>query len=77
MCRGIAQVEIDYKAECMAGQVVESLGSRVQEDTNGTGILRYGLDHHAWTGLARGFTKCASIIHLPLHCSGFDQMKAP
>ena len=34
------QVEIDYKSECMAGQTVESLGSRVVEDTNGTGLLR-------------------------------------
>lgn len=36
------QVEIDYKSECMAGQTVESLGSRVVEDTNGTGFLRCG-----------------------------------
>lgn len=35
-----AQVELDYKSECMAGQTVESLGSRVVEDTNGTGVLR-------------------------------------
>ncbi|KAK9820844.1 hypothetical protein WJX81_006136 [Elliptochloris bilobata] len=37
----LQQVEIDYKSECMAGQTVESLGSRVVQDTNGTGILRY------------------------------------
>lgn len=35
------QIEIDYKSECMAGQTVESLGSRIQEETNGTGCLRY------------------------------------
>ncbi len=34
------QMEIDYKSECMAGQTVESIGSRIQEDTNGTGVLR-------------------------------------
>ena len=34
------QVEIDYKSECMAGQTVESLGSHIDEDTNGSGILR-------------------------------------
>lgn len=34
------QVEIDYKSECMAGQTVESLGSHIEEDTNGTGIRR-------------------------------------
>lgn len=37
---GRAQVELDYKSECMAGQTVESIGSRVVEDTNGTGVLR-------------------------------------
>ena len=36
-----AQVEIDYKSECMAGQTVESLGSHIEEDTNGTGLLRF------------------------------------
>ncbi|BDA48332.1 Palmitoyl-acyl carrier protein thioesterase, chloroplastic [Coccomyxa sp. Obi] len=35
------EVEIDYKSECMAGQTVESIGSRIKEDTNGTGILRF------------------------------------
>lgn len=35
-----AQMEIDYKSECMAGQTVESLGSRIQEETNGSGMLR-------------------------------------
>ena len=35
-----AQVEIDYKSECMAGQTVESLGSSTAEDTNGSGVLR-------------------------------------
>ncbi len=35
------QVEIDYKSECMAGQTVESLGSHIEEDTNGTGIRRF------------------------------------
>lgn len=39
-CVRLWQVEIDYKSECMAGQTVESLGSRIQEDTNGTGVLR-------------------------------------
>lgn len=36
----VLQVEIDYKSECMAGQTVESLGSHIAEDTNGSGILR-------------------------------------
>ena len=36
------QVEIDYKSECMAGQTVESLGSHVDEDANGSGMLRSG-----------------------------------
>ena len=34
------QVEIDYKSECMAGQTVESLGSHIDEDANGSGMLR-------------------------------------
>ena len=34
------QVEIDYKSECMAGQTVESLGSHIDEDANGSGTLR-------------------------------------
>ena len=39
------QMEIDYKSECMAGQTVESLGNRVQEDTNGSGVLRSDQQH--------------------------------
>ena len=42
--RAWMQVEIDYKSECMAGQTVESLGSRVVEDTNGIGHLRCAAD---------------------------------
>ena len=34
------QIEIDYKAECHSGDTIESLGSRILEDTNGTGIHR-------------------------------------
>ena len=34
------QVEIDYKSECVAGQTVESLGSHIDEDANGSGMLR-------------------------------------
>lgn len=34
------QVEIDYKSECMAGQTVESLGSHIEDESNGSGILR-------------------------------------
>ena len=34
------QVEIDFKNECMAGDVIESLSSRVDEHTNGTGVIR-------------------------------------
>ncbi|CAL5224469.1 g7161 [Coccomyxa viridis] len=37
----LLEVEIDYKSECMAGQTVESLGSHIEEDTNGTGIRRF------------------------------------
>ncbi len=33
------QMEIDYKAEC--GDAIESLGSSIKEETNGTGIRRY------------------------------------
>ena len=36
------QVEIDYKSECMAGQTVESLGSHIDEEANGSGMLRSG-----------------------------------
>ncbi|KAK9804180.1 hypothetical protein WJX73_009384 [Symbiochloris irregularis] len=35
------QVEIDFKSECLAGDTVESLGSRLQEETNGEGVVRY------------------------------------
>lgn len=35
------QMEIDYKAECHSGDAIESLGSSIKEDTNGTGIRRY------------------------------------
>ena len=46
----LLQVETDYKAECMAGDTIESLACRVKEDTNGTGIIRRGLSlspiHH-------------------------------
>lgn len=35
------QMEIDYKAECHSGDAIESLGSSIKEDTNGTGILRW------------------------------------
>ena len=34
------QIEIDYKAECHSGDAIESLGSKIVEDTNGTGIRR-------------------------------------
>ena len=34
------QMEIDYKAECHSGDAIESLGSSIKEDTNGTGIRR-------------------------------------
>lgn len=34
------QIEIDYKAECHSGDAIESLGSSIKEDTNGTGIRR-------------------------------------
>lgn len=37
----LQQIEIDYKAECHSGDAIESLGSRIAEDTNGTGIRRY------------------------------------
>lgn len=37
----VAQMEIDYKAECHSGDAIESLGSSIREDTNGTGIRRY------------------------------------
>ena len=33
-------MEIDYKAECHSGDAIESLGSSIKEDTNGTGICR-------------------------------------
>ena len=36
------QTETDFKAECMAGDTIESLASRVEEDTNGTGVVRWG-----------------------------------
>lgn len=42
-CNGAApcvQTEIDYKAECHSGDAIESLGSSIKEDTNGTGIRR-------------------------------------
>lgn len=35
------QVEIDFKSECTAGDTVESHCSRVQEESNGAGIIRY------------------------------------
>lgn len=35
------QIEIDYKAECHSGDAIESLGSKIVEDTNGTGIRRF------------------------------------
>lgn len=35
-------MEIDYKAECHSGDAIESLGSSIKEDTNGTGIRRQG-----------------------------------
>ena len=34
------QVEIDFKNECMAGDAIESLSSRVDEHINGTGVIR-------------------------------------
>lgn len=34
------QTETDFKAECMAGDTIESLASKVEEDTNGTGVVR-------------------------------------
>ena len=34
------QMEIDYTAECHSGDAIESLGSSIKEDTNGTGIRR-------------------------------------
>lgn len=37
----LMQMEIDYKAECHSGDAIESLGSSIKEDTNGTGIRRY------------------------------------
>ncbi len=37
----VVQMEIDYKAECHSGDAIESLGSSIKEDTNGTGIRRY------------------------------------
>ncbi|KAL3130707.1 hypothetical protein ABBQ38_000056 [Trebouxia sp. C0009 RCD-2024] len=37
----LQQMEIDYKAECHSGDAIESLGSSIKEDTNGTGIRRY------------------------------------
>ncbi|DBA83590.1 hypothetical protein WJX77_005571 [Trebouxia sp. C0004] len=37
----LEQMEIDYKAECHSGDAIESLGSSIKEDTNGTGIRRY------------------------------------
>ena len=49
------QVEIDYKSECMAGQTVESLGSRVVEDTNGTGLLRCAAGLCLW--------QCGCLAH--------------
>ena len=36
------QAETDYKAECIAGDTIESLGCRVDENSNGTGIIRSG-----------------------------------
>lgn len=39
----ILQIEIDYKAECHSGDAIESLGSRIVEDTNGTGIRRQAI----------------------------------
>ena len=57
-------MEIDYKSECMAGQTVESLGSRVVEDTNGTGFLRCG--PLIWTAAHfQGAPGCASLMSLP------------
>jgi len=40
----LVQAETDFKAECMAGDTIESLASRVVEDTNGTGVFRYTRD---------------------------------
>jgi len=37
----LIQAETDFKAECMAGDTIESLASRVVEDTNGTGVFRF------------------------------------
>ena len=34
------QTETDFKAECMAGDTIESLASKVEENTNGTGVVR-------------------------------------
>ena len=34
------QVEVDYKAECMAGDEVESLGSRVESENQASGTIR-------------------------------------
>ena len=33
-------MEIDFKNECMAGDAIESLATRVDENTNGTGVIR-------------------------------------
>ena len=60
------QVEIDFKSECLAGDTVESLGSRIVEETNGAGIIRYSptglspsLHAACYSVPENGYTVCA------------------
>jgi len=55
----VVQMEIDYKAECHSGDAIESLGSSIKEDTNGTGICRYA----SYTAGTNCHCKACHLLH--------------